>query len=92
MSTDIETIHEDRRGRMRLKVIRKTGQYGPLYSALVYRVFKREEDAKGNPIWEETHWMDEQDILNSMRLHQVADEAIAELKRRDSVRVVNEAA
>ena len=77
---------------MKLKIIRKPGKYGPQYSAMVYRVFKKEEDARGNPVWEQTHWMDEQDVLNSLRLHQVADDAIAEMKRRESFGAANEAA
>ena len=92
MSTEVETVYEDRRGRMKLKIIRKPGKYGPQYSAMVYRVFKKEEDARGNPVWEQTHWMDEQDVLNSLRLHQVADDAIAEMKRRESFGAANEAA
>ena len=92
MNHDIETIHEDRRGRMKLKVIRKPGKYGPQYSALIYRVFKKEDDALGNPVWEETYWMDEQDVLNSLRLHEVADDVIAEGKRKDSYKPAKEAA
>ena len=38
----------------------------------------------GNPVWAETHWLDEQDVLNSRRLHDVADDVIAEAKRKDS--------
>jgi hypothetical protein len=92
MSTEVETVYEDRRGRMKLKIIRKPGKYGPQYSAMVYRVFKKEEDARGNPVWEQTHWMDEQDVLNSLRLHQMADDAIAEMKRKESFGAANEAA
>ncbi len=92
MSTDVETVYEDRRGRMKLKIVRKPGKYGLQYSAMVYRVFKKEEDARGNPVWEQTHWMDEQDVLNSLRLHQMADDAIAEMKRRESFGAANEAA
>ena len=92
MNNELETIYEDRRGRMKLKVVRKRGKYSPHYSALVYRVFKKEEDAGGQPVWEETHWMDEQDVLNSLRLHEVADDVIAEVKRKDSYKQTNEAA
>ncbi len=92
MSTEVETVYEDRRGRMKLKIIRKPGKYGLQYSAMVYRVFKKEEDAGGNPVWEQTHWMDEQDVLNSLRLHQMADDAIAEMKRKESFGAANEAA
>ncbi len=92
MNNELETIYEDRRGRMKLKVVRKHGKYSPHYSALVYRVFKKEEDAGGHPVWEETHWMDEQDVLNSLRLHEVADDVIAEVKRKDSFKPANEAA
>ena len=92
MNNELETIYEDRRGRMKLKVVRKRGKYSPHYSALVYRVFKKEEDAGGQPVWEETHWMDEQDVLNSLRLHEVADDVIAEVKRKDSFKPANEAA
>lgn len=92
MSTEVETVYEDRRGRMKLKIIRKPGKYGPQYSAMVYRVFKKEEDAGGNPVWEQTHWMDEQDVLNSLRLHQMADDAIADMKRKESFGAANEAA
>lgn len=92
MSTEVETVYEDRRGRMKLKIIRKPGKYGLQYSAMVYRVFKKEEDARGNPVWEQTHWMDEQDVLNSLRLHQVADDAVAEMKRKESFGAANEAA
>ena len=92
MSTEVETVYEDRRGRMKLKIIRKPGKYGPQYSAMVYRVFKKEEDARGNPVWEQTHWMDEQDVLNSLRLHQMADDAVAEMKRKESFGAANEAA
>ena len=92
MSTEVETVYEDRRGRMKLKIIRKPGKYGLQYSAMVYRVFKKEEDAGGNPVWEQTHWMDEQDVLNALRLHQMADDAIAEMKRKESFGAANEAA
>ena len=92
MNTEIETIHEDRRGRMRLRIIRKPGKYGPRYSALIYRPYKKEEDAGGNPIWAETNWLDEQDLLNSMRLHEVADAVVAEEKRKDSFSEANKAA
>lgn len=90
--SDIETIYEDRRGRMRLKIVRKPGQYGPRYSTLVYRPYKKEEDPNGKPVWEETHWLDEQDVLNSLRLHEVADDVIADLKRQESFGASNEAA
>ena len=61
-------------------------------SATCYRVFKKEEDARGNPVWEQSHWMDEQDVLNSLRLHQMADDAIAEMKCKESFGAANEAA
>ena len=92
MNNDVETIYEDRRGRMKLKVIGKPGKYGRQYSTLIYRVFKKEEDAGGKPVWEETHWMDEQDVLNSLRLHEVADDVIAKVKRKDSYKHAKEAA
>ena len=92
MNTDIETIHEDRRGRMRLKIVRKPSQYGPRYSTLIYRPFKKEEDNLGKPIWAETHWLDEQDVLSSLRLHQIADDVISDAKRKDSYSEGNEAA
>lgn len=92
MNTEVETIYEDRRGRMKLKIVRKVGQYGPMYSALVYRPYKKEEDEAGNPLWAETHWLDEQDVLNSLRLHEVADDVIAERKRKDSFKSTSEAA
>ena len=53
---------------------------------------KKEEDKSGNPIWAETHWLDEQDVLNSLRLHEVADDVIAEGKRKDSYKPAKEAA
>ena len=86
MNAQLETIYEDKRGRMRLKIVRKPGKFGPLFSALVYRPFTSENDDQGNPVWSETHWLDEQDILNSLRLHEVADDLIAEIKRSDSPR------
>ena len=92
MKTDIETICEERRGRMRMKIVRKSGQFGPRYSTIVYRPYKKDEDEKGKPIWEETHWLDEQDVLNALRLHEVADEVISEAKRHDSLKQGNEAA
>ena len=92
MSTEVETIYEDRRGRMRLKIVRKPGKYGLQYSAIVYRPYKKGEDEYGKPIWEETHWLDEQDILNSRRLHEVADDVIADAKRNESLNHVDEAA
>ena len=92
MSTEVETIYEDRRGRMKLKIVRKPGKYGLQYSAIVYRPYKKGEDEYGKPIWEETHWLDEQDILNSLRLHEVADDVIAEAKRNESRIQVGEAA
>ena len=92
MSTECETICEERRGRMRMRIVRKLGQYGPRYSAIVYRPYKKDEEDGGIPIWEETHWLDEQDILNARRLHEVADDFIAESKRRDSFKPANEAA
>ena len=92
MSNEVETIYEDRRGRMRLKIVRKPGQYGPRYTTLLFRPYKKEEDKRGNPVWAETHWLDEQDVLNSLRLHEVADDVIAEVKRKDSYKQANEAA
>ena len=92
MKGDVETIYEDRRGRMRMKIVRNSGQYGPRYSTIVYRPYKKEEDENGYPVWEETHWLDEQDILNSLRLHEVADDVIAEAKRRDTFKLTEEAA
>lgn len=92
MTSEVQTIYEDRRGRMRLKIVRKPGQYGPRYSTLVYRPYKKEEDQHGNPVWEETHWLDEQDVLNALRLHEVADDIIAEVKRQNSFGASNEAA
>lgn len=92
MSTEVETVYEDRRGRMRLKIVRKPGKYGPQYSTIVYRPYKKEEDEYGKPIWQETHWLDEQDVLNSLRLHEVADDIIADAKRNDSLTRVDEAA
>ena len=77
---------------MRLKIVRKPGKYGPQYSAIVYRPYKKEEDNYGKPIWEETHWIDEQNILNSLRLHEVADDIVADSKRNDSLNRVDEAA
>ena len=92
MTNELETIYEDRRGRMRMKIVRKPGKYGPQYSTIVYRPYKKDEDEFGKPVWEETHWLDEQDVLNSLRLHEVADDAIAECKRNDSLNRVDEAA
>mgnify|MGYP001823830403 CR=1 FL=1 len=92
MSMEVETIYEDRRGRMRLKIVRKPGTYGPRYSSLIYRRYTKEEDDLGNPVWEETHWLDEQDVLNSLRLHEIADDIIADSKRNDSLNPVDEAA
>jgi hypothetical protein len=92
MSTEVETIYEDHRGRMRMKIVRKPGKYGPQYSTIVYRPYKKEEDEYGKPVWEETHWLDEQDILNSLRLHEVADNVISDAKTNDSLKRVNEAA
>ena len=38
--TESETIYEDRRGRMRLKILRsKPGKYGLQYSAIIYRPY-----------------------------------------------------
>ena len=85
MTTETQTIYEDRRGRMRLKIVRKMGQYGVRFSTLVYRPYKKEEDQFGKPVWEETHWLDEQDVLNSLRLHEVADQIIADVKRQKSM-------
>lgn len=92
MESNIETIYEDRRGRMRLKIICKPGQYGPRYTSMIYRPYKKEEDKLGNPVWAETHWLDEQDLLNSMRLHDVADKVIAEAKRQQATDHLSEAA
>ena len=89
---EVETVYEDRRGRMRLKIVRKPGKYGPRYSTLIYRPYTKEEDDLGNPVWEETHWLDEQDVLNSLRLHEIADDIIADSKRNDSLNRVDEAA
>ena len=86
MNEAIETIWEERRGRMRMKIVRKPGQYGPRYSTVIYRPYKKDEDENGKPVWEETHWLDEQDVLSSRRLHEIADDVIAEAKRRDSVK------
>lgn len=84
MNTEVETVYEDQRGRMKLKIIRKNGKYGPRFSAMVYRPYKKEEAENGKPVWAETHWLDEQDVLNSLRLHEVADDMIAEAKRQAS--------
>ena len=92
MDAQVKTIYEDQRGRMRLKIVCRPGQYGRRYSTLIYRPYKKEEDDNGNPIWAETHWLDEKDLLNSMRLHDVADGVIAEAKRKDSYEVASEAA
>lgn len=92
MSSEVQTIYEDRRGRMRLKIVRKPGKFGLQYSAIVYRPYKKGDDECGKPIWEETHWLDEQDILNSLRLHDVADDVIAEAKRNEPRSQVGEAA
>ena len=92
MNGDIETIYQDRRGRMRMKIVRNSGQYGPYYSTLICRPYKKEDDENGNPVWEETHWLDEQDILNSLRLHEIADDVIAEAKKTDAYRTDNGAA
>ncbi len=89
---DIETIYEDRRGRMRMKIVRNHGQYGPYYSTLITRPYKREGGEDGESSWEETHWLDEQDILNSLRLHEIADDVIADAKKRDSFRPADEVA
>ena len=89
--TEPETIYEDRRGRMRLKVLRKPSKYGLQYSAIIYRPYKKEENESGDSIWEETHWLDERDILSSRRLHEVADDIIAEAKRSDSLNPFDEA-
>ena len=43
MNSEVETIYEDRRGRMKLKIVRKSGKYGTMFSALVYRPFTTEE-------------------------------------------------
>lgn len=92
MTTEPITIYEDRRGRMRLKILRKPGKYGLQYSAIIYRQYKKTEDEHGKPIWEETHWLDEQDVLNALRLHEIADDVIAEAKRNESRVHVDEAA
>ena len=92
MSAEIETIYEDRRGRMRLKVVRRPGQYGPQYSAIVYRPYKKDEDEQGNPVWEESHWLDEQDILTSRRLHEIADDIIVDAKTIDALNRSDDAA
>ena len=65
------------------------------YGAMRYEALdaaQKAEDEGGKPIWEETHWLDEQDILNSRRLHEVADDVIAEAKRNESHTQVGEAA
>ena len=90
--TEVETTIEDRGGRMRLKIVHKPGKYGLQYSAIIYRPYKKAEDEQGKPIWEQTHWLDEQDVLNSLRLHEVADDVIAEAKRKDSFQPANEVA
>lgn len=80
-----ETIHKDRRGRMHLKIVRRECRYGTQYSAIVYRPYKKEEDEQGNPVWEESHWLDEQDILSSRRLHDIADDIIVDAKNNDAL-------
>ncbi len=89
MKGDIETLYEDRRGRMRMKIVRNHGQYGPYYSTLITRPYKRDND---DSAWEETHWLDEQDILNSLRLHEIADDVIADAKKKDAYRTADEVA
>ena len=78
-----EVICRKKRGRMRLTILRKIGKYGPYDSALVYRYVKTGEE-NGVPTFEETHWMDEQDVPNSRRLHDIADEMIGEAKESDA--------
>ncbi len=85
MANNTATIFRDKRGRMRLKVIRKTAQYDPYYSAIIFRSYKKGEDDNGKPQFEDTHWMDEQDILHSKKLHDIADDIIAGAKRKDKV-------
>ena len=77
------TIYEDQRGRMRLKVVCKEGRYGLCYSMIVYRAYTTSKDEQGKTVWEATHWLDEQDVLNSLRLHEVADDVIADARRAD---------
>ena len=89
MKGDIETFYEDRRGRMRRKIVRNQGPDGPYYSALITRPYKRDSD---DSAWEETHWLDEQDILNSLRLHEIADDVIADAKKKDAYRTADEVA
>lgn len=84
MKGDIETIYEDRRGRMKMKIVRSSRGETAYYSTIVSRPYKKEDDEDGNPVWEETHWLDEQDLLNCRRLLEIADDVIAEAKRRDS--------
>ncbi|MCA9195985.1 MAG: hypothetical protein KDA87_00545 [Planctomycetales bacterium] len=78
----IETIYKDKRGRLHLKIVKKAGQYGPQYSAIVYRPYQT-EDNDGAKAWTETHWMDEQDILSARRLHDIADDIIAGARQHD---------
>lgn len=84
MNTEVETVYEDQRGRMKLKIIRKNGKYGPRFSAMVYRPYKKGDGENGKTVWAETHWLDEQDVLNSLRLHEVADDLISEAKQQSS--------
>ena len=92
MANNTETIHSDKRGRMRLKVIRKNGQYGPQYSAIVFRTYKKGQGESGKAEFGDTHWMDEQDVLQSKKLHDIADDVIAAAKRADTDRHAKEAA
>ena len=84
MNTQRETIYEDQRGRMKLKIVRRNGKYGARYSTLIYRPYKIGESADSEAVWTETHWLDEQDVLNSLRLHEIADEFIGKAKRQST--------
>lgn len=92
MKGDIETIYEDRRGRMKMKIVRSTRGNVCYYSTIISRPYRKEDGEDGKPVWEETHWLDEQDLLNSRRLLEIADDVIAEAKRRDSIQPRTEAA
>ncbi len=74
-------VHTDRRGRMNLAIFANETEHGMRYSSEITRSRKVETDDE-KAEYNSTHWLDEQDLLNSAKLANVADDWIG-AKRRE---------
>jgi hypothetical protein len=70
-------VYRDRRGRMDLAIWKNETPNGVRYIAEITRSWKDEEE------YQTTHRLDEQDLLPAAKLADVADDWIAQQRRRD---------